>query len=253
MNQFNQGKKEIQIFKQFTDVCPYKINLTSVKKENPPKPDIYCKLKDGTELYFELVECLDNSIAKTTSDQVSLKYLLDDEKNKLPLCKRMRFKRKYKNALIYIAFNEKLSLIRRKRSIPYLIDFLLNLNENQIKKEEIEINDYPEIKWFNIQRGVFVGPMFRVEGVTFFGVSFLKEIKDKFNKEYATKNKIDLLAYYALQPEIPENHWLPETADYIKDNIANSPFKRVWVYSYTKNKILFLYPDLNEKEFGYIG
>lgn len=244
MNQFSQGKREIKIFKKFMDECPYKINLTSVKKENPPKPDIYCKLKDGTELYFELVECLDNSIAKITSDQVSLKYLLDDEKNKLPLCKRMRFKRKYKNALIYIAFNEKLSLIRRKRSTPYLIDFLLNLNENQIKKEEIEINDCPEIKWFNIQRGVFVGPMFRVEGVTFFGVSFLKEIKDKFNKEYATKIKIDLLAYYALQPEIPENHWLPETADYIKDNIANSPFKRVWIYSYTKNKILYLYPKL---------
>lgn len=244
MSQLNQGKREIQIFKKFTNECPYKINLTSVKKENPPKPDIYYRLEDGTELYFELVECLDNSIAKTTSNQISLKYLLDDEKNKLPLCKRIRFKRKYKNALIYIAFNEKLPLIRRKRSIPYLIDFLLNLNENQIEKEEIEINGCPEIKWFNIQRGDFVGPMFHVEGVTFFGVSILKEIRDKFNKEYATKNKIDLLAYYSLQPEIPENHWLPETADYIKDNITNSPFNRVWIYSHTKNKILFFYPNL---------
>ncbi len=252
MNQLSQGKREIKIFKKFTDECPYKINLTSVKKENPSKPDIYCKLKDGTELCFELVECLDNSIAKTISNQIKLKKLLDNEVNRLPLCKRMRFKQKYKNALIYIAFNEKLPLIRRKRSIPYLIDFLLNLDENQIKIDEIEINGCPEIKWFNIHRGVYVGPMFRVEGVTSFGVSILKEIKDKFNKKYATKNKIDLLAYYALQPEIPENHWLPETADYIKDNISNSPFKGVWIYSYTKNKILFSYPDLNKKEFGYI-
>ena len=244
MNQFNQGKREIQIFKQFTDVCPYKINLISVKKENPPKPDIYCKLKDGTELYFELVECLDNSIAKTTSDQVSLKYLLDDEKNKLPLCKRMRFKRKYKNALIYIAFNEKLSLNKRKKSIPCIIDFLLNLNEKQIKKEEIEINNCCGIKWLKISKGSYVGPMFHVEGATFFGVSILREIRDKFNKEYATKNKIDLLAYYALQPEISKNHWLQETADYIKDNITNSPFNRVWIYSYTKNKILFSYPEI---------
>jgi hypothetical protein len=244
MNQLSQGKREIQIFKQFSEVCPYKINLISVKKENPPKPDIYCKLKDGTELYFELLECLDNSIAKTTSDQISLKHLLDDEKNKLPLCKRMRFKRKYKNALIYIAFNEKLPLIKRKRSIPYLIDFLLNLNKNQIKKEEIEIDDCPEIKWFNIQRGVFVGPMFHVEGVTFFGVSFLKEIKDKFNKKYTATNKIDLLAYYSLQPEIPKNHWLKETVDYIQANIYKSPFTRVWIYSYTKNKLLYLYPKL---------
>ena len=244
MNRLSQGKREIQIVKKFADICPYKINLNSIKKKDPPEPDIFCKLDNGLELNFELVECLDNSIAKTTSDQISLKYLLDDEKNKLPLCKKMRFKRKYRNALIYIAFNEKLPLIRRKRSIPYLIDFLLNLNENQIKKDGIEINDCPEIKWFNIQRGAFVGPMFRVEGVTFFGVSILKEIRDKFNKEYATKNKIDLLAYYALQPEISKKHWLQETADYIKDNITNSPFNRVWIYSYTKNKILFLYPNL---------
>ncbi|GAI23439.1 unnamed protein product, partial [marine sediment metagenome] len=171
-------------------------------------------------------------------------HLLDDEKNKLPLCKRMRFKRKYKNALIYIAFDEKLPLIKRKRSIPYLIDFLLNLNKNQIKKEEIEIDDCPEIKWFNIQRGVYVGPIFRVGGFTSFGEPTLRKIKGKFNKKYQTKNKIDLLAYYALQPEIPKNHWLSETEDYVKNNITNSPFNRVWIYSFTKNKILFLYPDL---------
>jgi len=250
MNQFNQGKREIQIFKQFTDVCPYKINLISVKKENPPKPDIYCKLKDGTELYFELVECLDNSIAKTTSDQVSLKYLLDDEVNKLSFCKRIKFNQKYKNAFICIVFNEKLSLIKRKRSIPYIIGFLLNLNENQIKKDKIQIGVCPEIKRLKISQGSNIEPIFRVGGFTSFGEPILRKITDKFKKEYKTKNnKIDLLAYYAFQPEIPENHWLPETVDYIKDNIANSPFKRVWIYSYTKNKIIFLYPDLNEKEF----
>jgi len=250
MNQFNQGKREIQIFKQFTDVCPYKINLISVKKENPPKPDIYCKLKDGTELYFELVECLDNSIAKTTSDQVSLKYLLDDEVNKLSFCKRIKFNQKYKNAFICIVFNEKLPLIKRKRSIPYIIGFLLNLNENQIKKDKIQIGVCPEIKRLKISQGSNIEPIFRVGGFTSFGEPILRKITDKFKKEYKTKNnKIDLLAYYAFQPEIPENHWLPETVDHIKNNIANSPFKRVWIYSYTKNKIIFLYPDLNEKEF----
>ncbi len=245
MNQFNQGKREIQIFKQFTDVCPYKINLISVKKENPPKPDIYCKLKDGTELYFELVECLDNSIAKTTSDQVSLKYLLDDEVNKLSFCKRIKFNQKYKNAFIYIVFNERLPLIKRKRSIPYIIGFLLNLNENQIKKDKIQIGVCPEIKRLKISQGSNIEPIFRVGGFTSFGEPILRKITDKFKKEYKTKNnKIDLLAYYAFQPEIPENHWLPETADYIKDNISNSPFNRVWIYSYTNNKILFFYPDL---------
>jgi len=244
MNQLSQGKREVQIVKKFAAICPYKINLNSINKKDPPEPDILCKLENGLELSFELVECLDNLIAKTPSDQVSLKYLLDDEKNKLPLCKRMRFKRKYKNALIYIAFNKKYSLMRRKRSIPYLVNFLLNLDENQIKKDEIELNGCPEIKWFSIRRGVYVGPMFRVGGFTPFGEPTLRKIKGKFNKKYPTKNKIDLLAYYALQPEIPKNHWLSDTEDYVKDNITNSPFNRVWIYSFTKNKILFFYPTL---------
>ena len=244
MNQLSQGIREIQIIKKFAEICPYKIDATSIKKEDPPKPDIYCKLENGVELNFELVEFLDNSIAKMTSNQTTLKHLLDGEKNKLPFCKRWRFNQKYKHVLIYVAFNKKLSLNKRKKSIPHLIDFLLNLDEEQIKKEEIKINNCPEIKWFNIRRGAYTGPMFRVEGFTSFGVSFLKEIKNKFNKKYEVGNKIDLLAYYALQPEIPSNHWLKEMTDYIKDNIANSPFNRVWIYSCTNNKILFLYPKL---------
>jgi hypothetical protein len=88
MNRLSQGKREIQIVKKFAEICPYKINLNSIKKKDPPEPDIFCKLDNRLELNFELVECLDNSIAKTTSDQISLKYLLDDEKNKLPLCKK---------------------------------------------------------------------------------------------------------------------------------------------------------------------
>jgi len=159
----------------------------------------------------------------------------------------MRFKRKYKNALIYIAFNEKISLIRRKRSIPYIIGFLLNLNENQIKKDKIQIGVCPGIKRLKISKGSNIEPIFRVGGFTSSGEPILRKITDKFKKEYKTKNnKIDLLSYYAFQPEIPENHWLPETADYIKDNISNSPFNRIWIYSYTKNKILFLYPDLKK-------
>ena len=165
MNQLSQGKREIQIIKKFADICPYKINLYSIEKKDPPEPDIFCKLENGLELSFELVECLDNPIAKTLSDQVSLKYLLDDEKNKLPLCKRMRFKRKYKNALIYIAFNKKYSLIRRKRSIPYLVNFLLNLDENQIKKDEIELNGCPEIKWLVFAGEFMLGQFFALEAL----------------------------------------------------------------------------------------
>ena len=99
-----QTKSEIHIFKKFAQLAPYTINLSTIIKKEPPEPDISCNLSDGTTIAFELVECIDNSIAKMTYDSMNLKNIFDDELDKLPEEKKGRFKEKFKNALIYIAF-----------------------------------------------------------------------------------------------------------------------------------------------------
>jgi len=46
MNQLSQGKREIQIFKKFADICPCRIYINSIKKKDPPEPDT--KQGDGS-------------------------------------------------------------------------------------------------------------------------------------------------------------------------------------------------------------
>jgi len=65
---------EIAIFKKFISVYPCKINEVTIRKlEVKNKPDIYCGLSNGSGCYFELTECVCESIAKQTGD--SLKAL----------------------------------------------------------------------------------------------------------------------------------------------------------------------------------
>jgi len=66
----------------------------------------------------------------------------------------------------------------------------------------------------------------------------------KFNQKYITESNIELLAYYELQPEIPESNWLPLVDKFVQHNIKDSVFQRIWICSATKNEIVFVYPPL---------
>jgi hypothetical protein len=65
----SKSKYEAAIFNKFISVYPYKINPETIQKlEIKNKPDIYCELSSGGKVYFELTECVCESIAKQTGD-----------------------------------------------------------------------------------------------------------------------------------------------------------------------------------------
>lgn len=243
MNQ--QAKNEIRIFKKFARLCPYSIHLNSITKKEPPEPDISCNLSDGSTIAFELVECIDNSIAQSIYDSSKLKKTFDDKLERLLQERKERFKVNFRNALIYIAFIKRISANKKMLSIPTILDYLLTLESTAEGK--FDLRSHPDLKnivrWISIKRGKFAGPIFNVEAVTFFAEPAKERVEDKFKKQYKTKCKTDLLAYYELQPELPENHWLPSVQDFVKNNIKTSVFRRAWIYSVTKNKIIFVYPS----------
>lgn len=75
---------------------------------------------------------------------------------------------------------------------------------------------------------------------------WFERIANKFKKNYS--QTCDLLTYYDVQPIIAEKNWLPRLQDFIKVNIRNSPFKRVWIYSVQQEKVMFVYPDIQTYE-----
>lgn len=242
MNQ--QTKNEIRIFKMFARLAPYPIHVSSIMKKEPPDPDISCNLSDGTTIAFELVECIDNSIAQSIYDSLKLKKVLYDELKKLPKERKERFKVNFKNASIYVAFIKGISIKKRKSAISTIFDYLLTL-ENTVEGK-FNFRSYRNLKdivhWILINRGGFAGPIFDVEAVTSFADPAKERIEVKFRKEYEIKSKTELLAYYEIQPEIPVNHWLPPVHEFVENNIKSSVFQRVWIYSIVQNKIIFVYP-----------
>lgn len=239
-------KKEIRIFEKFASLAPYPIDRNSIKSEDPPKPDISCNLLDGTTIAFELVECIDESIAQSFYDSLKLRKAFCDELENLPKEKKEKLKANFRNASIYIAFIRGISFNKKKSSIPIILDYLLTLGN--IAEGKFNLRSHKNlngvVRWINVSRGNFTGPEFDIEAVTSFGEPAKKRIKKKFEKKYETEHKIDLLAYYELQPEIPENNWLPSVREFVKNNIKSSRFQRVWIYSTTQNRIIFVYPAL---------
>ena len=154
------------------------------------------------------------------------------------------FKVNFKDALIYVAFIRGACINKRRSSIPVIFDYLLTLESTAEGK--FNLRSPPDLKnivrWISIKRGEFVGPIFRVEAVTSFAEPARERIEDKFKKPYKTEHKTDLLAYYELQPEIPEHNWLPSVQKFVESHIKTSRFQRVWIYSATKNRIIFVYP-----------
>ncbi len=239
-----QDDNEIRVFAEFAGVCPYPICLGSVTKKRPPEPDISCNLSDGSAIAFELVECIDNSIAQSTYDSLRLNKALVDELDKLPQERRERFRASFGNALIYIAFVGGLSLNKRKGSIPALFDYLLTLGGTGERKFDLRSHQDlgGVVRSIAISCGYPTGPALKVEAITSFADPCRERIQKKFKKEYKAESPVELLAYYELQPELPETHWLPSVEEFMKKNLKSSVFQRVWIYSVTKNRIILAYP-----------
>lgn len=230
----------------FAKDSPISINEDSIRNKEPPKPDIYCELEDGTPIAFELVECIDDSLARLSSDTPKLLNLLRKEVEVLPKEKKEEFYGKLGNTIINVSFVEKASIRMKKGEISTIIDYLLTLEDHA--EGPYPMRDHQAlrnvVRLINITRGPFSRPDFTSLPVNWIGEPAKKRIEEKFKTPYEIESRTELLAYYKLQPVIPESHWLNEVQDFVANNIGDSPFQRVWIYSVYGNQIIYVYPPL---------
>jgi len=235
-------KKEISIFKKFVRLCPYSINFSSITKRQPPEPDIFCSLTDGSTISFELVEIIDKDLQKSRGDRDTIKKAFNNKLEEFPRKKKEQFKEKYRDAEIYVYFIKDSLLHKKKDLIQKIINYLVKLENNT--ESEIPFNNLCKI---SINRGGFRGPCFEVSAAAWIHDPLIECIKIKLRKRYKIKsNRAELLAYYDFQPEEADDiadYNLKELRNFIKSNIESSVFQRVWIYSVRRNKIIFIYPN----------
>jgi hypothetical protein len=243
-----QDKKELAIFNKFAKHClPFSIEINSITKRNYPYADILCRLSDGTYLAFELVECIDSDIAKAVNNSLKFKRLMEKKLSKLPQKDISFIKKKYGDASICIFPNTGLSFTKlihsADRILKYLRDLHINEGGEYDVRRDTDIGDV--ISSVSISNGYSAGsPTIDLNTpFIFFNDRCADMLEKKFNKKYKVTCKIDLLAYYQLQP-IPENHWLPSVEEFLKIKLEASIFNRVWIYSSMAKKLIFVYPEV---------
>ena len=301
------------VFKKFAQICPYSINLGSIKKRNPPEPDILCKLSDEAAIAFEIVECIDRSLARSIVDFFILTKAFYDEVEKLPDEKKHRVKSKFSGISIKILFHKGVSLKKKICLIKPIFDqlwtmeneekieekigenkrsflFLTRQESQQLEKEKISekellkrppfskavIKSIKEFDLFDLKLnknlrdevkritfrsfGSSDGP--NITEDTLFVGAIEKRIGGKLKKKYKTKHKTELLVYYEVPAELldwmlPDMEcWimecmkecciLPAMVSWVDERLENSIFKRVWLYSVTENKIMYVFPNYLE-------
>ena len=68
-NESRQKQEELAVFKNFMTVCEYPIVETSIVQNNPPEPDISCKLANNNSLQIEITNCVDSQLAQKMNDK----------------------------------------------------------------------------------------------------------------------------------------------------------------------------------------
>lgn len=290
-----QSRNELRVFKKFAEICSYEFRFNSIEKRQHPEPDILCRLSNGDEIAFELVECIDESLACSIYDSCKLRKAFDDKIENLPKIEKVRIKTNFSNLLISIVFHKNISLINKQNSINFIFSQLWTKeNEEKVVKIKEEVSFFSkkqsELFWdihtkWNIsedellkqlpfsksvpkefdlklpnnlkdivKRITFIslwsceGPSIDITEAIWFADPVEKQIKKKLNKEYKTNCPTELLVYYELQPELPAEYWILPSMDSVVQALDTSVFGRVWLYSVTQNKVIYVFPCFELKD-----
>ena len=229
----SQRKSELAIFRAFADVCPLNVVLTSTEARNPPEPDVVCETGNGEEqVAFELVEIIDDSWASLTSGQFRDATSLRNAYKSSTDDQRIALDGRLGNALVYVSFCAGIPAKRRRAAVSGILEYLSTISPDFTGdwKPPAGCALHNTVRSVRTSRGDFPGPEFDVEAVSSIGDPTVDTIRTKWAKQYSSPHPIELLAYYALQPQAPDALWLPTLESFLRDNWGESPFRRVWLF-----------------------
>ena len=229
-----QVESELALFTLFADTVRLPVVPGSIESRTPPEPDIRCVLTDSGPQCFELVEVIDSDLAKAVGIQLKFQSHLEAGATARQL-------KGLSNALVFVDFSTPSTNNQKQQACDSLLDILGQLPDGV--HGNIDPTGYPGlaglVRKLRTTRGDFVGPAFQVGGAVFLSDPISDRLQEQFGKTYTTDAAVDLLAYYHMHPTYRAEYELPGVSDYVRDNLADSPFSRVWVFDAENRKVLY--------------
>ena len=219
-------------------VAPFAVAPESIESRNKPEPDILCCIEGLGQVAFELTELIDQTYMDHLGPTFSIKLYLENYCDRKTSDSAL-FRDKYNDALLHFEFSEYSSFKERKKAADKAFLKLYNLSENsdgEFLKFDPELA--PVLQWIQIDCVGSVGPIIDVSSYDRIGNPTSKAIEKKFSKSYECNSPIELLAHinWGIMPG--EEVWMA-SANKAASKISSSPFRKLWVFDNTDNKIKY--------------
>ena len=178
----SQTRSELGVFQTFSEVCPLDIIRESISKRNPPEPDVFCKLGDGEEVAFELVEIIDEDWARLTSGQFREAKSLREGYLRSTAEYRRALDERIANALVYVSFVADVPARRRRSAVPDILRHLSTIRPDFCGewKPPSGTTLHGRVRGITVSRGDWDGPEFDVEAVGAIGDPTLERVRAKW-------------------------------------------------------------------------
>jgi hypothetical protein len=231
-----QDVDELRVFELFAAAACLPLVPGTVVKRDPPEPDILCELTDSGTTCFELVEVVDPRLARAIGLQLTHQPQLITAADTAVQSGGADLA----NALVYVSYDRAASAAQRNAAVPSLMATLQALPAGFVGDVPIQDASLAGlVKRLRISRGDFVGPAFQVDGATFVGDPILERLVGKFGKTYSTAHRLELLAFYELQPSVRAEYQMPAVDALVKSGLASSSFSRVWIFDVGSRTVLY--------------
>jgi len=236
--------RELEVFAAFAACSDLKILAESIRHMKEPHPDISCMSERFGAMAFELVQLINESFARQVVGAMKTQRGLYAYYDGLSGPRKMQFQAQYGNAMISVKFAASLSLGKRDRLAPQLIDALLSLDlrfTGTIRNRGSALAK--GIERISVDRLRANGPLFNVVVGGSQDDPVLPRIRAKFRNKYVAQCPIDLLGYVDWGSILPESAWIPDLDIYLDATFPRGNFRRVWVYSFQSDVIIYRYPS----------
>ncbi len=240
----NKAVRERGIFEAFAKVVPFTVVPGSIESRKEPEPDILCHIEGRGQVGFELTELIDQAYMDRLGVTFSTKRYLENY-CELETADLALFRDKYSDALLHFEYSQETSLKERKGAAKKAFPKLLNLPDNsdsEFLKSDPELA--PVLQWVQINRVGCVGPIIDVSSFVRLGDPTDQAIRKKFSKSYECNYPIELLAHinWGIMPH--EEVWRA-SAEKAASKISGSPFRKLWVFDCTDNRIKYEFEKLS--------
>jgi len=235
-------REECEVFGKFRHHYPCSIKSFH---EGEDPPDISCELLDGTTVNFELVECVDQSLARARSECIALLTTFYDELEKHP--ESTRINEELGGRGLRVDFRKGTALRTKQKALSAVVARLAQLPRGYSGR--VGVRPYNLLRK-TVERLELVCEsgmqlLYHPNCTTSFEDVTVRRLKRKFHSIHGAGMQLELLAYYRwVSGRVARTTTLPAARKYIEGNINNSPFCRVWLYSVYDDEVLYVHPPV---------